>query len=163
MTRMTKRLRDQLTDIERARRKKAGKRTYNDAELAAVRAVTARLKEGMEPARVGFDPAILQQMITQLSASWAKQMQMQISRASHFNGLISARINAPRRAGMSTVQISGTRPPPGMLILDDIVDDDPLTHVDTADAFRHASFPIIIDHGAHFGMDFGVIQMNVAT
>lgn len=56
MSRMTKRMRDQLNDIAMARRKKEGKRSYSDADLAAVATVTARLEEGLrpQPAREDF-------------------------------------------------------------------------------------------------------------
>lgn len=56
MARMTQRQRDQLADIAMARRKKEGKKTYSDADLAAVQAVTKRLAEGLAPRpRLGSD------------------------------------------------------------------------------------------------------------
>lgn len=51
MPRMTQRQRDQLNDIAMARRKKEGKKTYSDADLATVQMVTKRLTEGLEPPR----------------------------------------------------------------------------------------------------------------
>lgn len=154
MTRLTKRLRDQLVDIEKARRKKAGKRHYSDADLAAVRAVTARLEEGLKPKRPAFDPSILQATVTQMSALWAKQMQAQIARPSIFENLTgTTQANKPRLTGKY----------PGTLILDDlsmapILGPGP-DRDDMVDALRYASFPIVIDRGA----DFGVMYANITA
>lgn len=158
MTRLTKRLRDQLVDIEKAQRKKAGKRCYSDADLAAVRAVTARLEEGLKPKRPVFDSAVLQAMITQQVAAWSKQMAAQISNApSYFkNGavLTAGTINRPRQTGKRA----------DLLVLDDLHMAPILGHDrdDMADAFRYAAttkFPVVIDRGA----DFGVMNVNITA
>lgn len=155
MTRLTKRLRDQLVDIEKARRKKEGKRNYSDAELAAVRAVTARLEEGLKPKRPAFDSSILQAMVSQQMAAWAKQMAAQVASASAYfkNGavLTAGTISRPRTTGKRA----------DLLVLDDLrmaplVGPD---RDDMADALRYASFPIIIDRKA----DFDVMRMNITA
>jgi len=153
MTRLTKRLRDQLVDIEKAQRKKAGKRCYSDADLAAVRAVTARLEEGLKPKRPVFDSAVLQAMITQQVAAWTKQMAGQISNApSYFkNGavLTAGTINRPRQTGKSLI--------PDDLHMVPILGPD---RDDMVDALRYAAFPtVVVDHSA----DFGVVRMDITA
>lgn len=148
MTRMTKRLRDQLVDIEKARRKKAGKRGYSDADLAAVRAVTARLQEGLKPRRPAFDSATLQSLLSQHMTVWSKHLAAQITAPSYYKNLNAIKINKPQ----------------GVLILDDlhmapILGPGP-DRDDMVDVFRYAAFPTaVIDRGA----DFGVVRTDITA
>lgn len=145
MSRMTKRMRDQLDDITKARRKKEGKRSYSDADLAAVAAVTARLGEGLRPPLDSYD----------FSSVFAQTVRLQMVRFYADIAKRNADLLAQTRMYSARVPVAGY----DLVVdpLDDIQKDCMRRADDMIDALKYTVYPrITVDRG----LDFGVIKCS---
>lgn len=145
MSRMTKRMRDQLNDITMARRKKEGKPTYSKAQLAAVAAVTARLEEGLrpQPAREDFTS-----FFTQTVRSQARRLYADIAKR-NTNMLVQVRAYSTR-APVAGYDL--TVDP-----LDDIQKDCISRADDMVATLKFGAYPRIMPNR---DLDFGVIRCS---